>query len=42
MPQFLKQRYNEHVALLMAIFWLFLYVFREPHFHFVPGCYCHQ
>lgn len=27
MPQFLKQRYNEHVALLMAIFWLFLYVF---------------
>lgn len=27
MPQFLKQRYNEKVALLMAIFWLFLYVF---------------
>ncbi len=27
MPQFLKQRYNEKVALIMAIFWLFLYVF---------------
>ncbi len=27
MPQFLKQRYNETVALIMAIFWLFLYVF---------------
>lgn len=27
MPQFLKQRYNEGVAVLMAIFWLFLYVF---------------
>ena len=27
MPQFLKQRYNESVALIMAIFWLFLYVF---------------
>ena len=27
MPQFLKQRYNETVALMMAIFWLFLYVF---------------
>lgn len=27
MPQFLKQRYNERVAVLMAIFWLFLYVF---------------
>ncbi len=27
MPQFLKQRYNEGVALVMAIFWLFLYVF---------------
>ncbi len=26
MPQFLKQRYNERVALVMAIFWLFLYV----------------
>jgi SSS family solute:Na+ symporter len=26
MPQFLKQRYNETVALIMAIFWLFLYV----------------
>ena len=27
MPQFLKQRYSEGVAVLMAIFWLFLYVF---------------
>lgn len=27
MPQFLKRRYNETVALIMAIFWLFLYVF---------------
>ncbi|MBK8712168.1 MAG: sodium/solute symporter [Niastella sp.] len=27
MPQFLKTRYNETVALLMAVFWLFLYVF---------------
>lgn len=26
MPQFLKTRYNETVALVMAIFWLFLYV----------------
>lgn len=27
MPQFLKTRYNESVTLIMAIFWLFLYVF---------------
>lgn len=27
MPQFLKVRYNETVALIMAVFWLFLYVF---------------
>ncbi len=27
MPQFLKTRYNETVALIMAIFWLLLYVF---------------
>src|SRR5258706_5810827 len=27
MPQFLKKRYNESVALIMAVFWLFLYVF---------------
>ena len=27
MPQFLKQRYNETTSLIMAIFWLFLYVF---------------
>lgn len=27
MPQFLKTRYNETVSLIMAIFWLFLYVF---------------
>ncbi len=27
MPQFLTTRYNESVALIMAIFWLFLYVF---------------
>jgi solute:Na+ symporter, SSS family len=26
MPQFLTQRYNETVAMIMAIFWLFLYV----------------
>lgn len=26
MPQFLKMRYNETVAMIMAIFWLFLYV----------------
>ncbi len=27
MPQFLETRYNETVSLVMAIFWLFLYVF---------------
>ena len=27
MPQFLTRRYNDSVALIMAIFWLFLYVF---------------
>lgn len=27
MPQFLTSRYNETVALIMAVFWLFLYVF---------------
>lgn len=27
MPQFLKQRYNETVSLIMAVFWLFLYIF---------------
>lgn len=27
MPQFLKTRYNETVALVMAVFWIFLYVF---------------
>ena len=27
MPQFLKTRYNDTVALIMAIFWLFLYIF---------------
>lgn len=27
MPQFLTRRYNDTVALIMAIFWLFLYVF---------------
>lgn len=27
MPQFLKRRYNETVSLIMAIFWLLLYVF---------------
>jgi solute:Na+ symporter, SSS family len=27
MPQFLTKRYNETVAFIMAIFWLFLYVF---------------
>src|SRR5688500_15498815 len=27
MPQFLKTRYNESVALIMAIFWLFLCIF---------------
>lgn len=27
MPQFLTQRYNGTVALIMAIFWLFLYIF---------------
>lgn len=27
MPQFLKTRYNESVALIMAIVWLFVYVF---------------
>ncbi|MBL7697888.1 MAG: sodium/solute symporter [Chitinophagaceae bacterium] len=27
MPQFLTRRYNETVALIMAIFWLFLYIF---------------
>ncbi|HKP31541.1 MAG TPA: sodium/solute symporter [Chitinophagaceae bacterium] len=27
MPQFLKTRYNETVALIMAVFWLLLYIF---------------
>jgi solute:Na+ symporter, SSS family len=27
MPQFLTRRYNESVALIMAVFWLFLYIF---------------
>ena len=27
MPQLLKTRYNESVAVIMAVFWLFLYVF---------------
>lgn len=27
MPQFLNQRYNETTSLIMAVFWLFLYVF---------------
>lgn len=27
MPQFLKERFNSTVAMIMAIFWLFLYVF---------------
>lgn len=27
MPQFLKTRYNNTVALIMAVFWLFLYIF---------------
>ena len=27
MPQFLKTRYNETSALIMSVFWLFLYVF---------------
>ncbi|SMG28912.1 sodium:solute symporter family transporter [Sphingobacterium psychroaquaticum] len=27
MPQFLKQRYNETTSLIMAVFWLFLYIF---------------
>ena len=27
MPQFLTRRYNETTALIMAVFWLFLYVF---------------
>jgi solute:Na+ symporter, SSS family len=27
MPQFLKTRYNETVSVIMAIFWLFLYIF---------------
>ena len=27
MPQFLTTRYNETVALIMAVFWLFLYIF---------------
>ncbi|MBC7588285.1 MAG: sodium/solute symporter [Chitinophagaceae bacterium] len=27
MPQFLKTRYNESVSVIMAVFWLFLYIF---------------
>ena len=30
MPQFLTTRYNETVALIMAVFWLFLYIFVSP------------
>ena len=26
MPQFLNQRYNSKVAIIMAVFWLFLYI----------------
>src|ERR1700759_1639480 len=26
MPQFLRDRYNDRVAMIMAIFWLFLYI----------------
>jgi SSS family solute:Na+ symporter len=26
MPQFLERRYNKSVSLIMAVFWLFLYV----------------
>jgi SSS family solute:Na+ symporter len=26
MPQFLHQRYNANVAMIMAVFWLLLYV----------------
>ena len=26
MPQYLKQRYNSNVAMIMAVFWLLLYV----------------
>ena len=37
MPQFLKTRYNESVALIMAIFWLFPLCVCKSHFYFISG-----
>ena len=42
MPQFLKTRYNETVALIMAIFWLFLYVFVNLTSILISRCGCNQ
>ena len=41
MPQFLKTRYNETVSLIMAIFWLFLYIFVNLT-SILFRCHCHQ
>ena len=38
MPQFLKMRYNETVAMIMAVFWLVPVCVREPDVDFVPRC----
>ena len=42
MPQFLKTRYNETVAMIMAILWLFHLCIRKPDFHFISRCRCYQ
>src|SRR5678816_2085058 len=41
MPQFLKTRYNETVALIMAIFWLLLYIFVNLTSILYPVSYTH-
>ena len=38
MPQFLNQRYNGTVAMIMAIFWLLLYIVVNPHVYIIPWC----
>ena len=35
MPQFLNQRYNGTVAMIMAVFWLLLYVVVKPYVHLI-------
>jgi SSS family solute:Na+ symporter len=42
MPQFLHQRYNSTVAMIMAMFWLLLYVIVNLTSILVPGRNCYQ